>query len=144
MAYSPFIFRIGCIWKNTLFYLPFPFSTTFNYSSSKNEYKIKSSFTNTDIQRAETVPSTKILILDPYVWEEQERFGSSGYGHTVYTEIADYLKSLKDENGLPVYDVHRVVTREEDMLWMDSYFDPNAPFPNPNDLAWVYWKFLFL
>jgi hypothetical protein len=46
--------------------------------------------------------------------------------------LGDYLKGLKDNDGNPIYDVHRVVTRKDDAFFADLYYDPNIPAPTPN------------
>jgi len=107
-----------------------------NYPIPDDDVDIKpSSFDKLITQEAETVDSNKILILAPYVWEE-EMLGLGGIDtKRVYTKIGKDFESFKDSLGNPVYDVTRKTTSLIDINFMDLYYyDPNAIDKDPDIL----------
>ena len=121
-----------------------------NVLVQNNETSRKIPSLSNPIQKAQTVCSNKILILAPFVWQEEKWMNI--YDKTVYNEILTYLKGLKNDDGSYVYDITSVITRNNEVEYSETFHDPNIPppgtldpkHPDPNDPVYTLTKRLTL
>ncbi len=121
-----------------------------NVLVKNNETSRKIPSLSNPIQKAQTVYSNKILILAPFVWQEEKWMNI--YDKTVYNEILTYLKGLKNDDGSYVYDITSVITRNNELEYSETVHDPNIPppelldpkHPDPNDPVYTLTKRLTL